>query len=672
MKKPALFLKQKHIFLLLLMALSLLGNSQVNTQRFLAMGRTDLFNDNYTESIKNLSVAIEAAPNKFEPYFFRGLAKYSLGDYEGAISDFNKSIEINPYFSYNYQYRGICKSQIEQYSSALQDYSDAIHRGPNNADVFVNRGTTLLQLEMYERAISDFDTAIILDSKNEMAFLNKGYALYKQKKMEEALDEINRAIRINYLNKAAYQRRGMLKFEMEKFDDAIFDFELAMKLDDEDPILYFFRGMSRHKLGDTLGTYADYKQVLELDPNNALTYYNRSILKSEQKDYKGAIKDLNKVVQINRSNIYGWYNRGVVKYMSGNFRGAERDFSKAITLFPDFAQAYLNRSGARRELNNEKGAYSDVLKAEEIRERFNNLPPDSIPLMYKDSIEFSKLIAFESDFNNANAEDGYIQYKNVYIELEPNFVISMLSNDEENYIEEKRNQYYIKELAEYNQSKLAAHKLAFGLTKQVNQLSPKKSTEILERMEDNLESNPNNPFNYLYIGILNERLGNLSAAKESYRQAVKLDPTFGFAYLNMANVIYSESLENYERSFESKAQISKGDLQEEQTAKKEYEIPDFKEAINIYNQALQIYPKLGFLYYNRANLYSKMQNYMMAIEDYDKAISLQEDLAEAYYNKGLTLLLLKDNEAACPNLSKAGELGISSAYNLIKRYCIKK
>lgn len=62
---------------------------------------------------------------------------------------------------------------------------------------------------------------------------------------------------------------------------------------------------------------------------------------------------------------------------------------------------------------------------------------------------------------------------------------------------------------------------------------------------------------------------------------------------------------------------------------------------------------------------------MAAIEDYDKAVSLQADMAEAYYNKGLTLLLLKDNEAACPNLSKAGELGIISSYNMIKRYCTK-
>ncbi len=177
-KNPHFFMKRIFAFLVLVLLIWNVSG-QVNINRFLAMGRTDLFNDNYTESIKNLSIAIEAAPNKFEPYFFRGLAKYSLGDYEGAIQDFNKSIEINPYFSYNYQYRGVCKSQLKQYHDALQDFADAIHRGPNNADTYVNRGTTKIQLELYEKAVTDFDTAIIIDkntnwpiSTNPMRFIN--------------------------------------------------------------------------------------------------------------------------------------------------------------------------------------------------------------------------------------------------------------------------------------------------------------------------------------------------------------------------------------------------------------------------------------------------------------------------------------------------------------------
>jgi tetratricopeptide (TPR) repeat protein len=247
----------------------------------------------------------------------------------------------------------------------------------------------------------------------------------------------------------------------------------------------------------------------------------------------------------------------------------------------------------------------------------------------------------------------------------------MLAEDEATYIEEKRKQYYIKEIADYNQSNLAEHKLAFGLTKVVNQLSPQKSSEILERIENTLESQPNNPYNYFYIGILNERLGNLEAAQLNYEKAVAIDPTFGFAYLNLANVSYLNIMKDHEREIAADPIISTEDADDFEETKVNYEIPKLQKAIQYYNQALQIFPELGFIYYNRGNLYNKMQDYMAAIDDYNKAISLQPDIAEAYYNKGLTLLLLKDNEAACPNLSKAGELGISSSYNLIKRYCIK-
>lgn len=641
--------------------------AQVNTKRFTAMGRSDLFNDNYTEAIKNLTVAIKADPDKFEPYFFRGLAKYSLGDYNGAIIDLDKSIEINPYFSYSYLYRGLCKQQQKKYHEALKDYSRAVHRNPNDADIYVSRGTTELRLKLYKSAIADFDTALILDNKNENAHLNKGMALYELKRMDDALDEINKAIKINYLNKAAYMRRGILKLDMKKYEEAIFDFELAMKLDDQDPLLYFYRAIARYYLKDKNGAYADYNKVLELDPYNALTYYNRAILKTEDKNYLGALLDYEKVTSINPTNIYGYYNKAHVESLLKEYPKALKDYSKAIELFPDFARAYLNRSDIRRILGDNKGAYADYLKAEEIRDKFDR--NDSIPELYKDSLKLSKLIAFESDFNNANAENGYIQFKNVFIEPEPNFNISMLAKDEKEYISERRKQYFVQEIAEYNESKLSQYKLAFGLTKEVNLLHPVKAKEILNRLESSLKEEPNNPYNHLYIGILNERIGNLPSAERSYLEAIKLDPTFGFAYLNLANVSYQLAMEKLEQDSKTQTKLINQDTENNDDAEQTFAIPDLSKAIQYYDMALQIYPKLGFIYYNRANLYSKMQQYMKAIENYNQAIALQPNLAEAYYNRGLTLLLLKDNASACPDLSKAGELGISNAYNLIKRYC---
>ena len=74
---------------------------------------------------------------------------------------------------------------------------------------------------------------------------------------------------------------------------------------------------------------------------------------------------------------------------------------------------------------------------------------------------------------------------------------------------------------------------------------------------------------------------------------------------------------------------------------------------------------------NRANVKLSLKNYQRAIDDYSNAIKYRPDLAEAYYNRALTLLFVDEPKLACKDLSIAGELGIREAYNVIKRYCTK-
>ena len=70
-----------------------------------------------------------------------------------------------------------------------------------------------------------------------------------------------------------------------------------------------------------------------------------------------------------------------------------------------------------------------------------------------------------------------------------------------------------------------------------------------------------------------------------------------------------------------------------------------------------------------ANTKVKKKDYLGAINDYSKAIELEPDFAEAYFNRGLTRIFLDDMEGGSLDLSKAGELGLTEAYNVIKRYC---
>ena len=46
---------------------------------------------------------------------------------------------------------------------------------------------------------------------------------------------------------------------------------------------------------------------------------------------------------------------------------------------------------------------------------------------------------------------------------------------------------------------------------------------------------------------------------------------------------------------------------------------------------------------------------------------MDSHLAEAYYNRGIARLALKQQAQAVADLSKAGELGLYAAYSIIKQ-----
>jgi tetratricopeptide (TPR) repeat protein len=73
------------------------------------------------------------------------------------------------------------------------------------------------------------------------------------------------------------------------------------------------------------------------------------------------------------------------------------------------------------------------------------------------------------------------------------------------------------------------------------------------------------------------------------------------------------------------------------------------------------------VWYNRANLLAHQKDYQAAVVNYTKAIELEDDFSEAYFNRALTYLLLNQRDKAIADLSKAGELGIYKAYSILKK-----
>ena len=97
-------------------------------------------------------------------------------------------------------------------------------------------------------------------------------------------------------------------------------------------------------------------------------------------------------------------------------------------------------------------------------------------------------------------------------------------------------------------------------------------------------------------------------------------------------------------------------------------VNDYQLILADLNKAIDLAPDFAYTYYNRGNILAWLKDYRAAIVSYDEAIALEPNLAEAYYNRGLTYIFLGDNARGIADLSKAGELGLYGAYNLIKRF----
>ena len=96
---------------------------------------------------------------------------------------------------------------------------------------------------------------------------------------------------------------------------------------------------------------------------------------------------------------------------------------------------------------------------------------------------------------------------------------------------------------------------------------------------------------------------------------------------------------------------------------------DYSEALEDLEEASRTLGDIPYIWFNLGNLYCLSSKLVSAIESYDKAIALYPYMGDAYFNRGLVLIYLKDKERGCIDLSRAGELGIGDAYGVIAKYC---
>lgn len=651
---------------------SLDASGQINYEHFIRAGQIDLQKEDYLSAVKHFNTAIRSKSDGFEAYFLRGIAKFSLGDFQGAKNDFSKTISMHPLYVRAYHYRGISLDRMYDFPHAINDFDRALEIDPFNPDIFMARGDTKLHLHDFYGAVADYSSAIELDTEIARAWLNRGICQHLLENNDEALKDLDQAIFLDYFNPEPWVKRGMIKYEIDSLQPALDDFNHSITLDDDNPFVYFQRGLTYLKMSDTTAAIKDYDKVIEMEPDNALVYYNRALVKSMQKDYDGALDDYNAVVEINPMNIYGRFNRGILYFEMEKWNAAEQDFTTAIEIFPDFVGAWINRSAVRERKHNRRGALKDRQKAEEIIaiKNADDKSPEALYQRYQDSVYFSQVIEFEADFVSGNMKKGRVQFQRVSISPKPNFFLIHTFPLPDSIAEEyEKSEYFDKNIAQFNANNKLDIRFAFT-TREWPVTEEQAQEKILYVDSAVLQLGGDTAGASFMTGMINSMRQNYTEAIHAYDKALSIDPEIYYAYFNRGTTSYElAELVYTEQKYTNNIGISSGKMGSQEQPKSKP--PNHRNTLEDYNKVINVSPQLPYVYYNRANVKLSLQQFQRAIDDYSRAIQIEPELAEAYYNRALTLLFLKENKLACKDLSKAGELGITEAYNVIKRYCNK-
>ncbi|MGM0566967.1 MAG: tetratricopeptide repeat protein [Bacteroidota bacterium] len=649
----------KAVILSLMLLIAASSYAQVNLPHFVREGRIALYNNNYTEAVQHFNEVISRKANPFEEYFYRGIAKYNLGDYLGAEHDFSMTLDIHPFYSRAYHYRGVTYAALMEKGKAIEDLNKALELDPYNSEALASRGGVFLQMEQYQKALDDFNEALMIDRDVASVYLRRAIVQKELENYVEALKDCSTAIEKKMFYKEAYAQRGLIKYEMGWFEKALSDFNSALKIDNQNAEYYYFRALTRYQLNDLEGTLADYGKALERNPSSALTYYNRAILYSQIKDYEKAIKDYEKVAALNPNNILTYFNRAHLYYELEDYKAAIDDYSKAIEIFPQFARAYLMRAQAYQKTGLMEEARHDRRKGNQlIAMHDDSQSNEGNRTAWIDSTYFEKIIEFESGFRKANIGTGKSNKRDTPIEPLHDFRYSLVPHD---FFETEKNRDAF--ISEFNQEE--KYEVKIMLSTEWSTIKKDRLSKLYKRIDSLISHNAPDPELYFIHGIINQEMQNYSSAISSYNLALMADEDFYPALINRAYAILEMKQQNQNANQELE-NVSLGRNTEGRANQPEQ---DYSAVLDDLSEAASARKDNAIAWYNKGNTELMLQDFTKAMYSYSMALNKNSKLAEAYYNRGLTLIYLQDNHRGCIDLSRAGEAGIEKAYKVIQKYC---
>lgn len=653
------------IFIVLLGLITPKLYAQFNTDRLTAIGRNALYFDDYVVSMQYFNQVIKLKPYLYEPYLLRAIAKIQLSDWQGALSDLNTTILRNPFQPGAFYTRGYVYRQLGDWQAAENDFTEALRFSPDNRTYLLMRADVRCQQQNYALALEDIDYLLRREPDAPSLLFEKGVICIQQQDTACAVEHFTRTTILDSHNPTNWSALGCVEMMQGHDSAALADLTRSINLGSKYAGDFANRGLLRYRRHDYRGALTDMDRSVELAPSDAQSLYNRGILRAELGDKNRALDDLNRAIDLEPERTEMRYQRAILLLDLGQWSSALNDLDALREVYPSFLPAYFLAAQAHTALGHSKIAFDLRQQASHIEKNHDSLTPDTALQASLSPISTQQTKRnYRKEFSTRAAENkeevitedkayesdtrGSIQHKQVAVVNEPNISLSyyrqpasIRQTHYSHYTIDEYNIYHPHIYLSLNDLPLTAELVNYHF-EQINRLSSR-----IEHIND-LEPRQQSSLYFaraMHFALVQDYL----SAIDDCTQAIIRDPSHVFMYFARANWRFRQ-IEYQRLSGDAKVEM------------------DFEIMFREYDYVTKIQPDFAFAYYNKANILCLQREWDAAIHCYSQAIEADADFAEAYFNRGLTYIYTDRIEEGIQDLSKAGELGIYQAYNLISRF----
>ena len=657
------------------------AKAQVNTDYLITVGSHALYFEDYVLAVKYFNQVVGAKPYLAKPYFYRAQAKFNLGDYTGAVDDATKAISLNPFVVGSYEIRGWANALQKNYREAIEDYKVAIEYMPYAIGLWRNYALCYYDIGDYEGAMDAIDTMRVKAPRYTFPLRLRSDIHRKTGDTLAALANLDTLLAIDKYDHEAYMARAIINIDLKQYEAVEKDLTQAIKLSPQCGY-YINRGLARDKMDNLKGAMEDYNMAAGLDPNNTLVRMNRGLLRERVGDYNRAIEDYSFVLERVPDNIKARYSRALLLRQMGDWQGAIDDLTKVLEEFPEYDNGYKLRAEMYRNLGLDDKAEADEiaelnakvwvgnldvdgneerLSPEEIEKRKRRKEATDLDSYDKQEAAKNRKITYKQEYDSEYR--GRIQFRDVYVKLCPLYAMTYYKKESE--VDGMVHYHHEMDLLQ----RTMQLPLPLQLTASEQALDEEQIAfhfKNIERQTVRFAKGEDESDLYFVRGLDYYLVQDLSSAIDDFTRAIAIDGAWWISY-------YCRAVARY-KQMESTAHTS--DAVTEETRRMDMpgdfmpdgHLTDYQLVLADLDKVIDLAPGFAYSYYNKGNVLSQLKDYRAAIASYDTALSIEPNLAEAYFNRGLTYIFLGENNRGIADLSKAGELGLYNAYNIIKRF----